>query len=120
MVKIIWNSIWFYEKMFIWLLFCIVNGSNCAECVSLNNQQCMTQPTLINLHSNEYIQGLHYFPFALNLDKYVEVYRWVRRYSTLNDLSSRVSVRNKTKDFNLHVFNMITGITELKTLKRHM
>ena len=28
----------------------------------------MIQPTLINLHPNEYTQGLHYYPFAVNLD----------------------------------------------------
>ena len=36
------------------------------------NQKCTNQPTLINLHPNEYIQGLHYYPFAINLDRYVE------------------------------------------------
>ena len=28
----------------------------------------MHQPTIINLHPNEYNQGLHYYPFAVNLD----------------------------------------------------
>ena len=27
---------------------------------------------------------------------------------------------NKTEDLNLHVFNMITGINESKTLTKHM
>ena len=40
------------KKMFIGLLASIVNASNHAKCVSLNNQQCLTQPTLINLHPN--------------------------------------------------------------------
>ena len=35
------------------LLISIVNGSKHTKCVSLNNQKCMTQPTLINLHPNE-------------------------------------------------------------------
>ena len=30
------------------------------KCVSLINQKCMTQSTLINLHPNEYSQGFHY------------------------------------------------------------
>ena len=29
--------------------------------------ECMTQPTLINLHPNEYSQELHYYPFALEV-----------------------------------------------------
>ena len=28
----------------------------------------MTQLTLMNLHRNEYSQGLYYYPFAVNLD----------------------------------------------------
>ena len=29
----------------------------------------MTQPILINLHSNEYSQGIHYYPFVVKLDR---------------------------------------------------
>ena len=39
----------FFKKMFVVLSTSIVNGYNQTKCVSLNNQQCMTQPTLINL-----------------------------------------------------------------------
>ena len=44
------------KKNFVVLLTSAVNASNHTKCVSLNNQKCMTQPTLINLHSNEYSQ----------------------------------------------------------------
>ena len=64
----------------------------------------MTHPTLINLHPNEYSQGLRYYPFAVNLDRYVG------SFNILYDLSNRVCVLNKTEDLNLSVFNMITGI----------
>ena len=36
--------------------------------MSLSNQKCKTQPTMINLHPNEYIQELHYYPFKVNVD----------------------------------------------------
>ena len=42
------------KKIFIELLTGLVNGSIHKKCVLLSNQKCMTQPTLINLHSNEY------------------------------------------------------------------
>ena len=29
----------------------------------------MTQLTVINLNPNEYTEGLHYYPFAVNLDR---------------------------------------------------
>ena len=41
--------------MLIGLLARLVNGSNHAKCILLSNQKCMTQPTLTNLHPNEYI-----------------------------------------------------------------
>ena len=64
----------------------------------------MTQSSLINLHPNEYSQEFHYYPFAVNLD------RCVGSCNTLNDLSNKVCVPNKTEDLNLSEFNMITGI----------
>ena len=41
------------KKIFIALLSNIVNEPNSTKRVSLNNQRCMIQPTLINLHPNE-------------------------------------------------------------------
>ena len=60
----------------------------------------MTQLTFINLHPSEYSQEFHYYP----LD------RCVGSCGTLNDLSNKVCVPNKTEDLNLSVFNIITGI----------
>ena len=40
--------------------------------------------------------------------------------NTLNDLSNKVCVPNKTEDLNLSVINMITGKNELKTLTKHI
>ena len=45
------------KKIFIVLLSNIVNGSNHTKCVSLSNQKCMIQSTLINLRPNEYSQA---------------------------------------------------------------
>ena len=70
--------------MFIVLLSSIVNVSNHTKCVSLSNQKCMVQPTLINLHLNEYSQEFHYYPFSVKLD------RCVGRCNTLNDLCNKV------------------------------
>ena len=54
------------KKMFIVVL------SNHTKCVSLSNQKCEIQPTLINLYPNEYNQELRYYPFVVKLDKYIE------------------------------------------------
>ena len=68
----------------------------------------------INLHPNEYTQGLCYYPFSVNVD------RLVGRCSTLNDLPYKVRVPNKTEDLNLSVLNMIIRINESKTLTKHI
>ena len=101
------------KKTFIVLLISIVNASNHTKCVSLSNQKRMIQPTLINLHPNEYSQEFHYYPFAVKLD------RCVGYGNALNDLSNNVCVPNKT-DLNLSVFSMITVINESKTLTKHI
>ena len=41
------------KKIFTGLLISIVNASIHTKCVSLSNQKCMTQPTIINLYLNE-------------------------------------------------------------------
>ena len=74
----------------------------------------MTKPTLINLCPNEYTRGLHYYLIAVHLD------RCGKSCNTLNDLSNKVCVPNKTEDLNLSVFNMITRINESKTLTKHI
>ena len=102
------------KRIFMGLLISIVNASNHTKRVSLSNQKCMIQPSLINLHSNEYSQEFHYYPFSDKLD------RCVGSCNTLNDLSNKVCVPNKTEDLNLSVFNMITGINESKTLTKHI
>ena len=96
------------------LLAGLVNGSNHTKCVSLINQKCWIQPTLINLHPNEYSQEFHYYPFVVKLD------RCVGSCNTLNNLSNKLCIPNKTKDLNLSMFNIITGINESKTLTKHI
>ena len=40
--------------------------------------------------------------------------------NTINDLSNKVCVPNKSEDLNISVFNMIEGINELKTLAKQI
>ena len=61
------------KKMFSGLLTSIVSTSNHTKCVSLSNQKCMNQPTLITLHLNEFTPELHYYSFVVNLGKCAEV-----------------------------------------------
>ena len=71
----------FIKKIFIGLITGLVNASSHTKCVSLSNQKCEIQPTLINSHPNKYSQELHYYPFPVKFD------RCVGSCNTLNDLS---------------------------------
>ena len=96
------------------LLINMINVSNNTKCVLVNNQKCMIQPTLINFHPNEYSQEFHEYPFSVKLG------RPVGSCNTLNDFSNKVCIPNKIIDLNLSVFDMGTGISELKILTKHV
>ena len=69
----------------------IVNAFSHKKCVSLSNQKWKIQPTLINLHPNEYNQEFHYNPFGVILD------RCAGSSNTLNELSNRACSQIKQK-----------------------
>ena len=73
----------------------IGNASNNTKCVSLSNQQCEIQITLINLHTNEYSQ------------EYTTIH--VGSCNTVNNLSNKVCLPNKVKYLNINAINMPTG-----------
>ena len=79
------------RKIFSGLLTGLVNGSNHTKCVSLSNQKCRNQPTLIKMHPNEYSHYYHLYPFTVKLD------RCDGSFNTLNELSDKVYVPNKTE-----------------------
>ena len=102
------------KKIFIGLLTGLVNGANHTNNVLLSNQKRKIQPTLINLYPNEYSHEFRCYPFSVKLD------RCTGSCNTINNLSNKVCIPNKTEDLNLSVFNMITGINESKTLTKHI
>ena len=79
------------KKTFIGLLTVPVKGSNHTKCTSLSNQKCEIQPTLINLHPNEYSQEFHYYSFAVKLG------RCVGSCNTVNNLSNKYKFQIKQK-----------------------
>ena len=66
----------------------------------------MIQPPLINLHPNEYSQGLRYYVFVV---KFID---------TCVESCNKGCVPNKAEDLNIHVSNMITGKNQSKRFKR--
>ena len=70
----------------------------------------MARVTLLHLNPDEYNQGLRYYQFMVNLDRFNGC------FNTLNNPFERICVPNKTEDVNLSIFNMITKINKSKTL----
>ena len=95
-----WYKIMFQliKKVFIWFLAGVVSASNHTKRVSLRNHKCMTQAILVNLHPNEHSWKFHNYPFAVKLD------RCVASCNTLNDLSNKVCLPNKTEKKNIKRF----------------
>ena len=78
--------------------------------MSLNNKQCKTIHTLIDLNPNE----LNYYSFMVSLE------RCRGSCNTFDDSSRKICVRNKIDHVNVKVFNFITGINDAKKLVRHI
>ena len=57
---------------------------------------------------------LRYYPVMINLDK------CSGRCKSVDDLSTRACVANKTKDVNVKVFNTITNKNESKRMLKHI
>ena len=72
--------------------------------------------SLINLHIINTIRQiqLRYYPFAVNLDGYIG------SCNTLNDVSNKLCVPNKTEDLCSSVLHMIAIINESKNLTKHI
>ena len=90
-------------------MFCF-GGSLATKSVSSNIRLCLARPTFIDFTHNE----LHDFLSMVSLDPC--------RIScnTAEDPSGRISAPNNTKDANLNVFNMITGVNESKIFIKYI
>ena len=70
----------------------------------------MIQPTLVNLHPNEYSQEFHYYPYMVKLD------RWAGSCDTI----MAYLIKYVFQIQHISMFNMITAINESKTLTKHI
>ena len=48
----------------------MANNANLTASISLNSAPCMTKPTIINLNSDKYNEGVHYYSFIFDLERY--------------------------------------------------
>ena len=72
------------KSIFIVLAASTVNASNHTKRVCLSNQKYEVQPSLINLHPNEYNHELHYYPFVVKLDKCAgSCHTWIKNFNKI-------------------------------------
>ena len=70
----------------------------------------MIRPTVIDLNPVE----LNYYPFMVGLDKYSE------SWNSVDDLSGKICVPNKTNDVNVKACDMVTNKNETTTMLKHI
>ena len=98
------------QTLIVLVLMLCFGGSLATNFISVNNQQCMARPKLIDLNPDE----CRYYPFIVSID------RCEGSCNTVEDPFVRAFVPNKMEDVNLKVFNMIKRINESKTLTKHV
>ena len=77
------------------------------KCVSVNNQQYIVRPTLINLNPDE----LHYYPFIVSID------RFNGSFNSVNYPFHRIWVP-KDRGHQSESIYMVKGINKLTTLAK--
>lgn len=113
----IFTSIWWQKQycindwmfMVLMLMLCF-GGSFAIKCVSMNNQQCLIKPILIDLN----LHKLHNYSFIIITKGYDE------NCNAVEDTYGRVYALNKIENANLKVFNMIKVVNKLITRAKHI
>ena len=96
--------------MFQFTVLLSFRGSLATKFMALNNEPCMTRPTVVDLNPVE----LKYYSFMISLDKSSG------SCNSVDDLSTKICILIKTKDVNVKVFNMITNRKEAKIMVKHI
>ena len=99
---------WLIKPVFIALLS--FSSSLGTKWVSLGNKPWIVRPTFINLNPIK----LNYYLFMISLDK------CNKSCDAVDNLFTKICVPSKTKDINVKVFDMITRISEAKTMVKHI
>ena len=79
------------------------------KCVSLKNHPCQTRKTLVNINS----EGTLFYSFTVSVNESGG------SYNTIDDPYARVCVLIKTKNMNVKVFNLVSGVNEIRFLVQY-
>ena len=85
------------------------SGVNSLECVSMNNQECITRTKIINTNNNEPV----FYPFSIRVNK------CSGSCNNTNDPYPKLCVSDVVKNMNLKVFNLVSWSNQTKQIKWH-
>ena len=96
-------------NIYFMILFGSLSQANSLEYISMKNEECKVRPEIVNINTNNPI----FYPFSIKVNKCND------SCNNINDPYARVCVPDTTKNLNVKVFNMISGINETRHIKWH-
>ena len=99
----------FVKRIFVSTLMffgCNLSKVNLLEYVSMNNQECIVRPEIVNVNSNEPV----FYPLGIKTSK------CSGSCNSINDPYAKLCVPDVVKNINIKVFNLMSRINE-KTYK---
>ena len=86
-----------------------LSSVNSLECVSINNQECIVRPGIVNGNNNEPI----FYPFSIRTSK------CSGSCNSINDPYAKLCVPDVVKNLNVKVFNLISRTNETRHIQWH-
>ena len=82
---------------------------NSLQCMSMNNQKCMSRPKIIDLNANEPV----FYPYSIKINK------CSGSCNNINDPFGKLCVPDIIKNINVNVFNLMSRINETRSMICH-
>ena len=80
---------------------------NAIKCVSMNNQECIIRPQLININSNE--PSFYLYSIKVN--------RYSGSCNNIKDLYTKICVPDVVKNINVKIFNLVSRTNETRYIE---
>ena len=82
---------------------------NSLECMSMNNQKCISRPKIMDLNPNELV----FFPYSIKINK------CSGSCNNINSPFTKLCVPDIIKNINVKVFNLMSRINETRQIAWH-
>ena len=82
---------------------------NSLSCISINNQECIARPQIVNVNSDEPV----FFPFSIKTSKCSD------SCNNINHPYANICVPDVVKNLNVKVFNLMSRTNETRHIEWH-